>query len=315
MIVLAIVVFSFIGLNTDWNSTIQSIKDANYVMIGFGSLTMIVAHFLRAYRWNMLTETANYTLNHRRTFYSVMVGYLVNAATSRGGEVVRCALTTKSEKVPVEILIGTVITERIVDLIFMAIMAVLCLLLQFDQFFGFANQYIFTPVLNNLWVLIFIPVFAIIAVVAWKKLIKGSQNNQDSLIGRLMTGIKSIFQLKNPFMFALISLGIWVGYWVGMYFQLHALGITEHFTIANALGLLMFSAVGVVIPLPGGAGVWAVIAYGLEFIYHMDHAQSQTFGIFNIAFSNIFHIIVGAICYLLLFLEIQKLDAKNKISG
>ena len=74
MIVLAIVVFGFIGLNTDWNCTIQSIKDANYGMIGLGSLTMLLAHFLRAYRWNMLTETANYKLNHRRTFYSVMVG-------------------------------------------------------------------------------------------------------------------------------------------------------------------------------------------------------------------------------------------------
>ena len=151
MIVLAIIVFGFIGYKTDWNKTMQSIKDANYMMIGLGSIIMLGAHFLRAYRWSMLTETANFKLNHRRTFYSVMAGYLVNAATSRGGEVVRCALTTKSEKVPLEILIGTVITERIVDLIFMVLLAILCLFVQFDQFFVFANQYVFTPVINNLF--------------------------------------------------------------------------------------------------------------------------------------------------------------------
>ncbi len=311
MIVLAIVVFGFIGYKTDWDKTLQSIKDANYAMIGIGSIIMLGAHFLRAYRWNMLTETANYKLNHRRTFYSVMAGYLVNAATSRGGEVVRCALTAKSEKTPLEILIGTVITERIVDLIFMFVLAVICLFVQFDQFYGFANEYVFTPILNHLWVLSFIPVVIIGGFFAYKKIIKGSKNKQDSLIGRLLTGLKSIFLVQNKVLFALVSLGIWLGYWGGMYFQLQALGITAHFTVANALGILIFSAIGVVIPLPGGAGVWAVIAYGLEFIYHMSHDQSQTFGIFNIAFSNIFHILMGAICYFLLFIEIQKIDAKN----
>ncbi len=311
MIVLAIVVFGFIGYKTDWDKTLQSIKDANYTMIGIGSIIMLGAHFLRAYRWNMLTETANYKLNHRRTFYSVMAGYLVNAATSRGGEVVRCALTAKSEKTPLEILIGTVITERIVDLIFMFVLAVICLFVQFDQFYGFANEYVFTPILNHLWVLSFIPVVIIGGFFAYKKIIKGSKNKQDSLIGRLLTGLKSIFLVQNKVLFALVSLGIWLGYWGGMYFQLQALGITAHFTVANALGILIFSAIGVVIPLPGGAGVWAVIAYGLEFIYHMSHDQSQTFGIFNIAFSNIFHILMGAICYFLLFIEIQKIDAKN----
>lgn len=311
MIVLAIVVFGFIGYKTDWDKTIQSIKDANYTMIGIGSIIMLGAHFLRAYRWNMLTETAGYKLNHRRTFYSVMAGYLVNAATSRGGEVVRCALTAKSEKTPLEILIGTVITERIVDLIFMVIFALICLFVQFDQFFGFANEYVFNPILNHLWVLIFIPVLIIAGIFGYKKINKGSKNNQDSLLGRLLTGLKSIFLVQNKVLFALVSLGIWLGYWGGMYFQLQALGITEHFTVANALGILIFSAIGVVIPLPGGAGVWAVIAYGLEFIYHMSHDQAQTFGIFNIAFSNIFHILMGAICYLLLFVEIQKIDAKK----
>ncbi len=311
MIVLAIIVFGFIGYKTDWNKTMQSIKDANYMMIGLGSIIMLGAHFLRAYRWSMLTETANFKLNHRRTFYSVMAGYLVNAATSRGGEVVRCALTTKSEKVPLEILIGTVITERIVDLIFMVLLAILCLFVQFDQFFVFANQYVFTPVINNLWILIFIPILVVIGIFVYKKLIKGSKNNQDSLLGRLLTGLKSIFLVKKKPLFVVVSFSIWLGYWGGMYFQLQALGITEHFTVANALGILIFSAIGVVIPLPGGAGVWAVIAYGLEFIYQMNHDQAQTFGIFNIAFSNIFHILIGAICYLLLFIEIQKLDAKK----
>ena len=64
LIALAIVVFAFIGYSMDLKATWESIKKANFYMIGLGSVTMLVAHFLRGYRWNMLTETANIKLNH-----------------------------------------------------------------------------------------------------------------------------------------------------------------------------------------------------------------------------------------------------------
>lgn len=314
MIVFAIVVFAFIGYSLDWANTWESIKRANFYMIGLGSLTMLVAHFLRGYRWNMLTETANIKLNHRRSFYSVMTGYLVNAATSRGGEVVRCALTAKSEKAPVETLIGTVITERIADLFFMLVLGIVCVLIQFDQFFGFIQQYIFNPIVQKPWI---IAIILIIIFTAWlliKKVSKNKKDNQDTLIGRLLVGMKSILKLKNPVLFTILSLGIWLGYWIGMYFQLQALDITIHFNFANALGILMFSAMGIIIPIPGGAGVYGTIAVGLSLMYGLTTSQAQTFSIFNVAFSNIFHISLGAICYGLLFFEIRKIENNNENS-
>ena len=312
MIALAIVVFAFIGYSMDLKATWESIKKANFYMIGLGSVTMLVAHFLRGYRWNMLTETANIKLNHRRSFYSVMTGYLVNTATSRGGEVVRCALTAKSEKAPVETLIGTVITERIADLVFMLILGILCVCIQFDQFFGFIKQYILEPITQKpiIIVIILIAIAAIWFLI--KRLTKNKSGNKDSLLGRLLIGMKSILNLKNPFLFALLSLAIWMGYWIGMYFQLQALDITVHFNLANALGILMFSALGIVIPIPGGAGVYGTIALGLTLMYGLPTKEAQTFSIFNIAFSNIFHITMGAICYGLLFFEIRKIEAVNE---
>jgi len=312
MIVLAIVVFAFIGYSMDLASTWESIKKANFYMIGLGSATMLVAHFLRGYRWNMLTETANIKLNHRRSFYSVMTGYLVNTATSRGGEVVRCALTAKSEKAPIETLIGTVITERIADLVFMLVLGVLCVCIQFDQFYGFINQNIFTPLAQHPGLIV---VIIIVIIGIWffiKRLTKNKKDNKDSLLGRLFIGMKSILKLKKPLLFALLSLTIWLGYWIGMYFQLQALDITVHFNLANALGILMFSAMGIIIPIPGGAGVYGTIALGLTLMYGLPTKEAQTFSIFNIAFSNIFHITIGAICYGLLFFEIRKIESKNE---
>ena len=126
MIVFAIGIIGYIGKNTDWTSTMKSIKSANMWMILCGSLSMFFAHYLRAYRWKMLSEASGKPINIRRAFYSVMTGYMVDAATSRGGEVARCALTAKSEKVPVETMVGTVITERIMDLTTLVGMCIIC---------------------------------------------------------------------------------------------------------------------------------------------------------------------------------------------
>ena len=101
MILLAAGVFTAIGFKIDWQQTANSVKNANLYWLLGATITMLYAHYLRGWRWNMLTEPAGYPLNKIRAFYAVMIGYLVNVATSRGGEFVRCAMAAKSEKAPV----------------------------------------------------------------------------------------------------------------------------------------------------------------------------------------------------------------------
>jgi uncharacterized protein (TIRG00374 family) len=308
MITLAVVVFGYIGYKIDWNNTWQSVKNAYLPLILLAACTMIFAHFIRAYRWNMLTQTNGYTLNVRRSFYSVMIGYLVNTATSRGGEVVRCAMTAKSEKTPVEILIGTVITERIIDLFSLIFMFLVCLLLQFQEMFGFVNTQVFIPLKNNLlWVVLSLAI-GIFLLWIWKKYQVKKPKNEASFLQKLLNGMNSIFLIKNPIKFIFLSLLIWFCYWFSLYFQLESLEITQHLTPGNALGILIFSAIGIIIPVPGGAGAWGPIAYGMTFIYHLNQNNAESFGIFTIAFSILLQVVIGGVCYGLLFYEMQKND-------
>jgi uncharacterized protein (TIRG00374 family) len=295
----------------------KSIKSANLWMILCGSLSMFFAHYLRAYRWKMLSEASGKPINVRRAFYSVMTGYMVNAATSRGGEVARCALTAKSDKVPVETMVGTVITERIMDLTTLVGMCIICLCIQFNQFFGLFEQYILQPFLSH-WLPVSFGLIAVIALVIWwfkrpKKI--SDVEKKETFISRLMVGIKSVFLLKNPVLFTAISFGIWLGYWSGTYFQLKALDLTAHLSFANALGVLIFSTIGIMIPIPGSVGVGFVIAYGLNIVYFISQAAAKTFGIFQVAYSNMFHIFFGAICYALLFFEIRKIEKLDEQSN
>ena len=309
MIILAIVVFGYIIMSTDWSKTWVAIKHANYTFILFGSLIMAGSHYLRGWRWTMLTDAAGYKVNTRRAFYSVMTGYLVNVATSRGGEVVRCAVTSKSDNAPTETLLGTVITERIIDLIVMALMALLCLVVQFDYLWDFALEYIFKPISKN-WFFVISGILGVLAFLYfWRKFSKKSEG-KTGLLQRVNDGLSSVFRIKNKGKFIALSIGIWFGYWFSMYFQLQALDLTSHFNLGNALAILLFSSLGIIIPVPTGAGVWYSIAYGMTLVFGFPESDSQTFGFFTWSFSNLFHVTLGAIFYGLLLFEMPKNNEK-----
>jgi uncharacterized membrane protein YbhN (UPF0104 family) len=69
---------------------------------------------------------------------------------------------------------------------------------------------------------------------------------------------------------------------------------------------LIFSSLGVIVPVPGGAGVWGTVAYGLTLIYGLPESHANTYGIFTVAFSNLLMIVFGALAYLLFFLNTKK---------
>lgn len=313
LILLAAGVFIVIGLKIDWQQTANAVRNANLNWLIGATVTMLYAHYLRGWRWNMLTEPAGYPLNKIRAFYTVMIGYLVNVATSRGGEFVRCAMAAKSEKAPVPTLVGSVVTERIVDLLVLMSLCLLCLALQLQEFFGFFNQYIIQPAADHYVPLMMLLVLGTVGLQFIKKrqAQKPKTEESTSLFSKFSAGLQSVLHLKQPALFIASSYGIWLGYWLSTYCTLQSLDITAHLTLANALGVVIFSSLGVIIPIPGGAGVWGTVSYGLTLIYGLADSQANTYGIFIVAFSNILMIVFGAIAYLLFYLAVRKIDLAN----
>jgi uncharacterized protein (TIRG00374 family) len=305
MILLAVGVFTAIGFKINWQETANSVKNANIYWLLAATISMLTAHYLRGWRWNMLTEPAGYPLNKTRAFYAVMIGYLVNVATSRGGEFVRCAMAAKSEKAPVPTLVGSVVTERIIDLLVLMSLCLLCLGIQFQEFYGFFDQYIITPAAKY-----YTPISLILLSGIWgvrylkkRQARKPKTDGEPSLFEKFSAGLQSVLHLKQPLIFILTSFCIWFGYWLSGYCTLKSLDVNQHLTLANALGVLIFSSLGVIVPVPGGAGVWGTVAYGLTLIYGLPESHANTYGIFTVAFSNLLMIVFGALAYLLFFLN------------
>lgn len=315
LLVLTALIFLWIGLKTDWDATWKAVLSSDLKWVGASVVVMIFAHWLRGYRWNMLTAPAGFPLNAKRSFYAVMSGYLINVATSRGGEVVRCAMAAKTEKAPADLLVGTVVTERIVDMLMLLLVCITGLIFEFQHLDGFFENFILTPLIfflsDSPYILI---VLGLLAAIAFFYFTFRKKKKTDKVPGKLSTllsgfskGLKTIFALESPALFFLFSVGIWFCYMLSGYCLLQSLPVTDHLGFGSAISLLIFAAVGIAIPLPAGAGVWGAISFGLQAVYGLGAQDAETFGIFNLAYQNLFSMIIGGICYLLMMIEMRKI--------
>ena len=95
----------------------ESFQTANYWWVGFSLVLGILSHISRAYRWQYLLEPLGYKPRFANNIMAVLVGYLVNLTIPRAGEIARATAISKYEKIPFEKAFGTIVSERIADVI------------------------------------------------------------------------------------------------------------------------------------------------------------------------------------------------------
>lgn len=115
---------------TDWQHIRYSLQHAKHWLILPALGMLLLSHYLRALRWKILMEPLGHHPTTFNVFASVMVGYLVNAGVPRLGEVVKCTMLAKYEKIRVDKLVGTIVTERAIDMVSLLVVFVLALVFQ-----------------------------------------------------------------------------------------------------------------------------------------------------------------------------------------
>jgi len=252
---------------------INAFKNANYLWVIISMLFAFFSHFFRAYRWNYLLNPLGHKTKLINANCHVFIGYLANYGIPRMGEVSRCTLASKYDKVPFEIAFGTVITERIIDFMLFIVIFFIALFTQFSKLSGLANEYIFSKLsdkfsnLSQSPVKLIIMIVIVIAIVAGylflrkkiSNLLKGKFGN---LLSGFAKGIGSIKNMKKPFMFVLLSIVIWFCYLLSLYFCMLALDGTKLLGLDVALVLLLFGTFGVIFS-PGGLGAYPAIVGGI----------------------------------------------------
>ena len=142
-VAVALLLYALRGM--DIKKIMQQILHADIFWVSVSGLISIIAFVVRAHRWNLLIEPLGYSPSLKNTTYSVIVGYFANLALPRLGEVSRCGALSKAESIPFNKLLGTVIVERIIDVLSLLVCILLTAALEYKRLGNFFSEKIFTP--------------------------------------------------------------------------------------------------------------------------------------------------------------------------
>ena len=267
----------------------QSFRSLNMGYIVLSFVVGIVAHWLRALRWNMLLSASGQRADNTSLFLSVLSGYLANLAFPRLGEVTRCGLLDRYRGVPFATSLGTVVLERIVDVFTLGLVVVLVLLTQFSLYYGFFYNKILMPFLDVanrnqslLGILLAGGFLLVFLLVFYRKILidKFLNGFLGKLFSRFFSGFQSLIYIKSPIRFMLLSVGIWGCYWVVclLVFQsfdgtatLPALGM------GPGLAILVSGAFAMMLT-QGGIGAYPVAAAQTLLLYGISYPIGLTCG-------------------------------------
>ncbi|MBN8671712.1 MAG: flippase-like domain-containing protein [Chitinophagales bacterium] len=237
-----------------------------------------LSHYFRALRWKLMLEPMYIRPTTTNTFFAVMVGYITNLVLPRAGEVAKCTVLARYEKVPADKMIGTIVAERAFDVVCLGLLTFLAFVLEADvigkmlsdTFGGFAGKTSF------LLIILGIAAIGIITLVFLYRRFKDTKIGQ--FIGGLMQGVMSILQLKKRGMFLLYTALIWGSYWFLVVLGFWSMPPTENLSLATALVVLIVGSVGI-IATPGGIGAYPALVASALSVYGVDaKTHGQAFG-------------------------------------
>lgn len=238
---------------------------ANCLWVFAASIFGILAYWFRAVRWNLLLEPMGYEISTSNSFWTISFGYLMNLTIPRSGELARSTALFGVENVPVEKSFGTIILERVVDLICMMGFLGLTLIFKYKAFVAFYDyvtkqkeQSGVESSNSKLYIVAGIfAVFAILFFLFRKKLSQFSIYQKVIDFGKgIIHGLTSIFKMKQKGKFIAYTLGIWVSYYLAAYLVCFALPETSQFTFADGFFIIVVGTLGMMVPASGGIGAF-----------------------------------------------------------
>ena len=283
----------------------HSFTHANYVWVGCTMCTCLLSHLVRALRWQLLYEPLGYHPRLGSTFGSVVVAYLANLAFPRLGEVLRCATLRTSDSIPVEKSLGTVVTERCVDILAFGVVVLIGLLFMYGQ----AKQWLVDILatksgsLPGMAVTAGIVVIAIVGCVLLYRLMRPrlvkykAFRKVDNIVQGGIGGLKSIFHLgtRSIILFIIYSCLIYILYIMGGVFILQAFPETVGLGFGAAFVVYLFGSVGMTIS-QGGLGAYPVLVWQALALYGVSETVGLAAGWLLWGAQQVVIIVVGAVC-------------------
>ena len=250
-------------------------REANYAFLLLSVLLSLASHILRTHRWHLLLKPLGHQPKWYNSFFAVCVAYFMNLFIPKSGEVSRAVTLNQYENTPMEHGLGTIITERLIDLIFLALFFSLAIAMNYSLLIGYISSVI--PISKLLWtLLIFSGITALF--ILW---VKGSKHSialrLRQFIKGLIQGMLSIKKVSSPAVFIIESLLIWGLYVASFYAATFALVETtgigwEVIIITFVVGSFTFAFTN------SGIGYYPLAVAGVMGLFGIAQPLGNAFG-------------------------------------
>lgn len=304
--IIGISLFWFVYRNFDFNELGNALQDIRFGWIIVSILFGLLSHFVRALRWKILINTMGFQPMTANLFLSVIILYFTNLIIPRGGEVSRCAVISKYEKIPFVKLIGTVFVERITDLFTFLIILLILVIWQFSFFKTVMNypgfqmdfssfSFKLLPILS-VSIIITLLGFAMVKFKIFKKIyLKLKQLKVD-----FVEGISVILHIREKIKYIIYTLVIFLLWLLMLYAVFFSYPPTEKLSFVVALLTYAFGTLAYLLPLQAGIGAWHFIVINCLFFYGIDKETGMIFALIAHTFTNLIFLIFGPLAMALL---------------
>lgn len=298
-------IFLFLTLkNKPLTEIAESLKHANLWWVALSGVALVAVFLFRAMRWRLLVSNVGYLPKKRHVAYALTMGYFINSFTPKVGEIVRCTTLYKKDGVPVSHSLGTVVSERVYDLIILGLGLIVIFALEINRL-GHILDSLLNSIsnlfsTNTLIAVIGAAVLAAAGYALFRYLSKkGLFNRITAFVSDMMKTVRATFRIKNYKGFVALTILIWIALVAMNYCFLKSLPETNQHNLYFAAVVLFVGSIGWALPSPGGIGTTHFFILQLFLAFNLTESAGIAFGVLSNGLTFIYTIFFGVLAIIL----------------
>lgn len=291
----------------------EALLRARFLLIIPVFIILLLSHWLRSLRWRQMIECIGYKPPVFDLLCALLIGYLANQLVPRAGEIIRCTVVAKQNKIPAEKLIGTIVAERTVDVICLFILSVATFFIEYEYISSYASDIansLSKGFRNNHQLLLIVSVvlIAVLLLLIW--FYKKTPGHKAALFfSKVLQGLKqglfSVQKVRNKPLYIIYTVAIWLCYALSTYIGCRALQETSHLNFLTSIALLVFGTFGVIVA-PGGLGAYPIAIQKTLVLYGLNANIGLAAGWILWIAQFIFTIFFGSLAYIIVQVRNKK---------
>ncbi|MCD7971433.1 MAG: flippase-like domain-containing protein [Candidatus Azobacteroides sp.] len=260
-------------------------QEVSFFWLFLSLLFVALGHIIRGIRWKYLITPLGISPRNNNLIYSVFATYLINLILPRMGEISRCAIISKYESISFTKILGTLISERMIDILTLGFLIVFTFFINLstlNSFIKYETSLVTTliDIFSSLWLYVGIIITLIVILIFYiffKE--KPLMQKINGILHNLWDGIRTIMHLKNRTAFTSHTFLMWLVYFLEFYVCFFAFPFTSNLSALQALFIFIMANIAIIVPVQGGIGPWHFMVIQCLILFGVNQTEAAAFAL------------------------------------